>query len=67
MNGADPAYWRSFTHARPRYANLYYHWYAKIVVGAKWPCTVVKDNGDDAFVVTAYLTDKPKKGWALYK
>lgn len=31
-------------------------------VGDKWLCVVVKYPLDDAFVVTAYLTDKVKKG-----
>lgn len=30
-------------------------------VGDKWLCVVVKYSVDDAFVVTAYLTDKVKK------
>lgn len=62
MNRVDPAYWQSFTNARPRYENLYYCWYAKTVVGAKRLCTAVEDNGHDGFVVTAYLTDKHKVG-----
>ena len=28
----------------------------------KWLCVVVKYAQEDAFVLTAYLTDKPKKG-----
>jgi hypothetical protein len=35
-------------------------------VGDKWLCVVVKYAADDAFVLTAYLTDKPKKGEQLW-
>lgn len=35
-------------------------------VGDKWLCVVVKYSTDDAFVLTAYLTDKPKKGEQLW-
>ena len=31
-------------------------------MGDKWLCIVVKYAEDDAFVVTGYLTDKPKDG-----
>jgi hypothetical protein len=34
--------------------------------GGKWLCVVVKCLQDDAFVVTAYLTDKPKAGENLW-
>ena len=43
-------------------ASLFYRHYAATSVGSKWLCVVVKYQGDDAFVLTAYLTDKPKKG-----
>ena len=35
-------------------------------VGGKWLCVVVKYAENDAFVVTAYLTDKPKAGGDLW-
>jgi molybdopterin synthase catalytic subunit len=35
-------------------------------VGAKYICVVVKLAGDDAFVLTAYLTDRIKKGVPLW-
>jgi hypothetical protein len=35
-------------------------------VGDKWLCVVVKCAIDDAFVVTAYLTDRLKKGEQLW-
>ena len=34
--------------------------------GAKWLAVVSIVRGDDAFVVTAYLTDKPKRGTVLW-
>jgi hypothetical protein len=46
--------------------NLFYEFYAQTVVGGKWICVVVKYGEIDAFVVTAYLTDKPKTGENLW-
>ena len=43
-------------------ALLFYRHCTATRVGAKWLCVVVKYQEDDAFVLTAYLTDKPKKG-----
>ena len=45
---------------------LIYEFYAQTIVGGKWLCVVVKYADDDAFVVTAYLTDKPKTGETLW-
>jgi hypothetical protein len=45
---------------------LFYEFYAQTIVGGKWLCVVVKYVEDDAFVVTAYLTDKPKAGEDLW-
>jgi hypothetical protein len=45
---------------------LFYEFYAQTIVGGKWLCVVVKYLADDAFVVTAYLTDKPKAGDTLW-
>jgi hypothetical protein len=45
---------------------LYYEFYAQTVVGGKWLCIVVKYLETDAFVITAYLTDKPKTGEDLW-
>jgi len=45
---------------------LFYEFYARTIVGSKWLCVVVKYFVDDAFVVTAYLTDKPKTGEILW-
>jgi hypothetical protein len=44
---------------------LYYRYYTNTLVGDKWLCVVVKLLLDDAFVLTAYLTDKPKQGESL--
>ena len=41
---------------------LSYRFYVGTRVGDKWLCVVVKHGELDAFVLTAYLTDKPKKG-----
>lgn len=45
---------------------MYYEFYAQTVVGGKWLCVVVKYAQTDAFVVTAYLTDKLKAGEDLW-
>jgi len=45
---------------------LFYEYYAKTRVGGKWLCVVVKYPADDAFVVTAYLTDQLKAGESLW-
>jgi hypothetical protein len=45
---------------------LFYEFYAVTIVGGKWLCVVVKYGDEDAFVVTAYLTDKPKAGEDLW-
>jgi hypothetical protein len=47
-------------------ARLFYAFYAQTVLGGKWLCVVVKYVENDAFVVTAYLTDKPKAGNDLW-
>jgi len=43
-------------------AELLYRFYFGTRVGDKWLCVVVKYAAEDAFVLTAYLTDEPKKG-----
>ena len=47
-------------------AELCYRYYLGTRVGDKWLCVVVKTLPRDAFVVTAYLTDKPKQGMVLW-
>jgi hypothetical protein len=43
-------------------ANLYYKFYVGTKVGDKYLCVVVKMIDQDAFILTAYLTDAVKKG-----
>ena len=45
---------------------LFYEFYAQTIVDGKWLCVVVKYGENDVFVVTAYLTDKPKAGEDLW-
>lgn len=45
---------------------VFYEYHAQTQMGGKWLCIVVKYMQDDAFVVTAYLTDKPKDGVDLW-
>jgi hypothetical protein len=45
---------------------LFYEFYARTILGGKWLCVVVKYAMDDAFVVTAYLTENPKAGEDLW-
>ena len=45
---------------------LFYEFCEQTMVGGKWLCVVVKYEKNDAFVVTAYLTDKPKAGEELW-
>lgn len=47
-------------------ARLYYRFYVGTRVGDKQLCVIVKLLEADAFVVTAYLTDKVKKGKLLW-
>jgi len=46
---------------------LYYRFHGRTLVGGKHLCVVVKLRDDDAFVVTAYLTDQVKKGTVLWQ
>ena len=46
--------------------SLYYRYYSKTLVGGKYLCVIVKISNEDAFVLTAYLTDKIKKGKILW-
>lgn len=45
---------------------LFYRYLAETAVGGKWLCVVVKYTLSDAFMVTAYLTDKPKPGESIW-
>lgn len=53
-SGTDPA------------AMLSYRYERGTVVGDKWLCVVIKYTQADAFVLTAYLTDRPKKGEVVW-
>ena len=46
--------------------SLFYVYYPQTSVGGKWLCVVVKYPADDAFIVTAYLTDRLKTGEELW-
>ena len=45
---------------------LFYEFYARTMVGGKWLCVVVKYATEDAFMVTAYLTDQLKAGETIW-
>jgi hypothetical protein len=47
-------------------ARLYYRFCSATRVGDEFVCVAVKVTGSDGFVLTAYLTDKPKKGLVLW-
>ena len=47
-------------------AHLYYRFYFRTVVGGKFLCVIVKKIEHDSFVLTAYLTDRVKKGVSLW-
>ncbi len=45
---------------------LYHRLYIDSPVGEKHMCAVVKWLPDDAFLITAHFTDKPKRGIVLW-
>ena len=47
-------------------AKLHYRYYTQTLVGGKYLCVVVKTSEADAFVLTAYLTDKIKRGRPIW-
>ena len=47
-------------------AELFYKFYNTSPVGAKYLCVIVKAIGDDYFVLTAYFTDKIKRGELIW-
>ena len=49
-----------------REVRLYHRFYETSAVGAKHLCAVVRWRSDDAFLVTAYFTDRPKRGTILW-
>jgi hypothetical protein len=46
---------------------LSYRLYIGTGIGDKWLCIAVKHEGDDAFVLTAYPTDRIKEGTLIWK
>jgi hypothetical protein len=44
----------------------FYDFRAETLIGGKWLCVVVKYEAADAFVVTAYLMNKPRAGEDLW-
>ena len=46
--------------------SLFYKYYSRTRVGGKWLCAVVKYTQGEAFVVTAYLTDRLKAGETIW-
>ncbi len=53
--------------ASDREAHLYYRLFRGTRVGDKLLCVVVKVRETDAFLITAYLTDKAKRGDELWR
>ena len=47
-------------------ARLYYRFYVGTRVGNKYLCVIVKVQAEEAFVLTAYITDKIKRGVQLW-
>lgn len=47
-------------------ARLYYRFYPDTLVGEKFLCVVVKVQAEDAFILTAYLTDRLKRGEIIW-
>lgn len=47
-------------------ARLYYRFYTDAPVGEKFLCVVVKVRREDAFILTAYLTDRIKRGDVIW-
>lgn len=45
---------------------LYYRFYPETRGDGKFLCVVVKFREEDAFIITAYLTDKIKEGEVLW-
>ncbi len=55
---------RSRTDSR---VELYYRFYPGTRVGDKYLCVVVRFAPEDAFMLTAYLTNRPKEGEVLWR
>ncbi len=46
---------------------LFHRFYRRLAIGDKYLCLVVKYVEGDIFVITAYFTDKVKRGEVLWK
>ena len=46
---------------------LFHRFYRRLAIGDKYLCVVVKYMEGDVFIITAYFTDKVKRGEALWK
>lgn len=56
------------SNSEPARVRLYYKWFDNIAVGNKWLCVVVEFLvDDDAFIRTAYVTDRLKRGEELWR
>ena len=50
------------SNTRPDTVRLYYKWFTGTPVGDKWVCVVVKYLQEEAYILTAYATDRIKAG-----
>jgi len=73
MAGAEPLIGETLLHPdvvvqslRDERVSLYHRYYTGTHVGDKFLCVVVKGGEGDAFVLTAYFTDRVKKGRILW-
>jgi len=46
---------------------LFHRFYRRLPIGDKYLCVVVKYMEDSVFIITAYFTDKVKRGEVLWK
>ena len=46
---------------------LFHRFYRRLRIGDKYLCVVVKYTRDDVFIITAYFTDKVKRGEVLWE
>ena len=46
---------------------LYYRWYTETKYNDKYVCVVVVVSQDDAWIITAYLTDAVKQGELIWE
>ena len=53
--------------SRNRSTRLYYRWYTETKYNDKYVCVVVVVSEDDAWIITAYLTDAIKQGELIWE